>query len=279
MPKRIEFGGVIHEFPDDFTDDDIAAALGGAETAPKPATEPALISNEDWAKLPLGEKMNRVGTWAARAIGGAFMGPNGVDAANHPGATLGSAALGVAGQYGPSLVAKGLGISSARASQRLADVALKAKDAPVNTKGIGDATLRAIDLGEAGAPVPKVVNKLAKRLTDPSMGDMKYEEARRVYSNLTGLSAKESAKANKPMHRQIVEMRKALHDALVESADTVGMGSQYAKGISEYARAARAAEAGRKVAKYGAGAAGAGIAGHYALDKVLEALSRTSGSR
>jgi len=29
MPQRIEFEGTVHEFPDDFTDDDIAAALGG----------------------------------------------------------------------------------------------------------------------------------------------------------------------------------------------------------------------------------------------------------
>ena len=32
MPQRIEFEGAIHEFPDDFSDADIAAALG--ETGP-----------------------------------------------------------------------------------------------------------------------------------------------------------------------------------------------------------------------------------------------------
>lgn len=30
MPKRIEYEGAVHEFPDDFTDDDIASALGEA---------------------------------------------------------------------------------------------------------------------------------------------------------------------------------------------------------------------------------------------------------
>ncbi len=36
MPQRIEFEGVVHEFPDDFTDADISAALG--ETAPAQAS-------------------------------------------------------------------------------------------------------------------------------------------------------------------------------------------------------------------------------------------------
>lgn len=37
MPKQIEFDGVVHEFPDDFTDADIAAALGGGGSAPEPS--------------------------------------------------------------------------------------------------------------------------------------------------------------------------------------------------------------------------------------------------
>jgi hypothetical protein len=34
MPQRIEFEGAIHEFPDDFTDADIAAALGEPSSPP-----------------------------------------------------------------------------------------------------------------------------------------------------------------------------------------------------------------------------------------------------
>jgi hypothetical protein len=37
MPQRVEFDGEVHEFPDDFTDADIEAALGGA--APQAAPE------------------------------------------------------------------------------------------------------------------------------------------------------------------------------------------------------------------------------------------------
>ena len=32
MPQQIEFEGVTHEFPDDFTDQDISKALGGSKT-------------------------------------------------------------------------------------------------------------------------------------------------------------------------------------------------------------------------------------------------------
>ena len=36
MPKKIEFEGAVHEFPDDFTDDDIASALGSSIKSQKP---------------------------------------------------------------------------------------------------------------------------------------------------------------------------------------------------------------------------------------------------
>jgi hypothetical protein len=42
------------------------------------------------------------------------------------------------------------------------------------------------------------------------------------------------------MQRQVGAMRQALHEALVESAETVGRGQQYQQGITEYAKAAAA---------------------------------------
>lgn len=41
MPKRVEFEGVVHEFPDDFTDAEIASALGGDQPAQGKASMPA----------------------------------------------------------------------------------------------------------------------------------------------------------------------------------------------------------------------------------------------
>jgi hypothetical protein len=38
MPKQVQFGGQIHSFPDDFTDEDIAKALGGVSPPSTPVT-------------------------------------------------------------------------------------------------------------------------------------------------------------------------------------------------------------------------------------------------
>lgn len=67
MSQRIDFNGEIHEFPDDFTDQDISAALGGSsvpqESKEKQMTEMALGSQ---AKSPLaaltGYGANVIGT-------------------------------------------------------------------------------------------------------------------------------------------------------------------------------------------------------------------------
>ena len=55
MPQKIELDGETHEFPDDFTDDDIAAALGSG----KPSTPPAPTST---VRLEGQEVMNQPGT-------------------------------------------------------------------------------------------------------------------------------------------------------------------------------------------------------------------------
>lgn len=45
MAKRIEFEGVVHEFPDDFTDAEIAAALSSAHPAPPPPAAKAPVAS------------------------------------------------------------------------------------------------------------------------------------------------------------------------------------------------------------------------------------------
>jgi polyhydroxyalkanoate synthesis regulator phasin len=259
MPQQIDFGKELAQI-------DFAAELQAP--AEKPQQAPAAKPKE------LG-----IGQWAARAIGGAFMGPAGVEAADNPGSTLLSAAIPVGLKHVPGLVARGLGISGARAAQNIQGATQAAKGAVVNTEKAGQAGLRAIDLQATGGRMPRVVQQFMQRVTTPGKGDLTFEEARDFYSNISRLSANEYNALNPTMQRQVGAMRQALHEALVESAETVGKGGQYAKGISEYARSARAAEAGRKVAKYGVGAAGLGVAGHYGLEKVIDALSRTSGSR
>ncbi len=241
-----------------------------------------VASDAEWAALPAGEKMNRVGKWAANLIGSTFMGqgPEAMkEMTDHPGVVLASAAVPLAIKHVPGLVARGLGISGARAAENIQSATQAAEGAAVNTEKVGQAGLRAIDLQATGGRMPRVVSQFMQRVTKPGAPDLTFEEARDFYSNLSRQSANEFNSMNPVMQRQVGMMKQALHEALVESADTAGAGSQYAKGISEYARSARAAEAGKKIAKYGIGAAGLGAAGTYALDKVVGALSRTSGSR
>lgn len=86
MPIRVEYGGQTHEFPDTFTDADIAAAL--SETDSEPAQPAAAQSKFDRDFPGLSEKLSaqdaqvRKGTTAQLAAAGGFLG-------GIPGAALG----------------------------------------------------------------------------------------------------------------------------------------------------------------------------------------------
>lgn len=242
----------------------------GGQTAPQEA--PA----QPHPNQQLYDTMQGVGKWAARAIGGAFMGEPGVEAADSPGLTLASAALPVAGKYLPGLAARTLGISSARAGQNIQAATQAAAEAPVNVEKVGEAGLRALDLKAAGGRLPRAAEQFMRRITDPEKAELTFEEARDFYSNISRLSANEYNNLNPTMQRQVGAMRSALHEALVDSAETVGKGQQYAKGISEYRRSFQAQELAKKVAK----AVGVGAPATYALHKVTSAIkSGAAGSR
>jgi hypothetical protein len=57
--KRIEFEGVLHEFPDDFTDDEIASALGGGAPAAKPGPSGVAVSDVAMPLTPPGPRESR----------------------------------------------------------------------------------------------------------------------------------------------------------------------------------------------------------------------------
>lgn len=64
MPQRIEYGGRVHEFPDDATQDEIAAALGGQSTAavgpslPTPPTGNEQIAQPNAFERAVGREFN-----------------------------------------------------------------------------------------------------------------------------------------------------------------------------------------------------------------------------
>lgn len=250
-----------------------AAALGRPpQTAPPPQAtmgmmEPSTaqgdpsapptgeMSEEAWAAMPAGEKMRNVAQWGGKALAGMFgMGAPGilnpgVNAVEHPKTTMATAAIplaaGAALRQVPGIMegAKRLGgISKARAGANIQAAEQAAGGVPINPEGVGTAGLRAMELKEAGGRLPQVVSKLMQRITSPDAPDLTFAEARDFYSNLSRLSTNEFGSLNPTMQRQIGLMKEALHESLVQAAGTVGKGEQYAKGISEYAKAGQAAK-------------------------------------
>lgn len=292
MPKQIEFDGTIHEFPDDFTDADIAAALGGGQppgprrtaTPPPPQatigmmqpstmqgdpkrTEPYLA--EEWAGMPAGERLRNVAQWGAKALLGGIAGPTGIDAAEHPKTTLLTAALPVVAQKAPGIVAKGLGVSKARAGGRIQGAIEAGKDVRVPmTPGAQDAALRARELtGSRNAEL----NNLFDRLTNPKVtkyrgDDLLAQEAQDFIAKFGAMSADDALKLPPAARGEITTLVKEMRSALTGSLEAVGKGEQYARGVREYRRAGRLADLVEKAQPYlkklgYAAAAGAGYKG------------------
>jgi hypothetical protein len=168
----------------------------------------------------------------------------------------------------PGVVARGLGISGARAAENLSAAANAAKSVAIDVNAPGSAALRVVELGERGASVPRVVQTFTRRITDPSKGPLTFEEARDYYSNISRLSADEYNRLNPVVKRAVASMRETLNKSLTDAAGTVGKGEQYAEGMSEYARFSKAKAAAPKIGKAAAGAVGA-TAGLSLLQRIL----------
>lgn len=249
-----------------------AATTGmlGQSTAKGDPLPPGFMPDEDWAKLQTGEKLRNMAEWGGKQLAG-MMGMNapgpvnpGVDAVEHPGMTLASAALPLVARKLPGAAARVLGISKIRGGQNIEAATQAARAVPLNVEKVGQEGLRAIELQQAGASMPRAASQFMQRITHPAKTDLTFGEARDFYSNISRLSAKETSNLNPVMRRQIVAMREALHDALVEGADTVGKGEQYASGMKEYARSAKAVTLAKRAAK----ATGIGLTADYLLKRV-----------
>jgi len=135
--------------------------------------------------------------------------------------------------------------STARAGGNFQKVMAAAKDQPIDTAPAGDIALRAQELADRGATLPKVVKTFLKRSTDPNAPPVTYEEGRDFASNAGRLSARDSMKANPAMGRQVGLL--ALDTANAEAAAKVGMGEEYQQAMKEY-RSASQMKAGLKTA-------------------------------
>ena len=120
---------------------------------------------------------------------------------------------------------------------------------------------RATELGVRGSTLPGPVDALLKRsqMTEP----MTFPEARDYQSSLSDLSASDKLAMNKRMKGAVAQLNKSLYDDIHSSADAAGRGEDYAQAMKDYSRASTIRDVAGKAAKYGIGAAGLGIGGHY----------------
>jgi hypothetical protein len=156
--------GTEHVFPAGFDPQKAAAIVrGGGAEAPQQAAPPQ-------QEQPLS-----IGQWAARAIGGAFLGPAGVEAANNPGATLASAAMG--GAFSGLRAAKPfIGPVMGRAAGAVADVL----ERPTVSGGLG-AAMGAYEGGKHGG----VSGALTGALIGAGSGVAGSGALRKIHKKLT----------------------------------------------------------------------------------------------
>lgn len=258
------------------TDADMEEVFAAAQSAARvvPETKPAA----DFMGIPglrvgpaapgsANEKIQGGLKWAGNVISSITgMGDAGTEAVDNPKTTLALSAIGPVAKVASNIVPRALGISAARAAGNIQSASSAARGANVPVEQVGRQGLRALELNERGNYMPRVVSQFMRRITDPKAADLAFDEGRDWYSSISRMSADDFNKMTPAMKKQVGAIRQALHEAMTESAQTVGRGRQYEKGISEYRRAMKAKEVAKKIAKYGAGAAGAGAAGSMLLD-------------
>lgn len=158
------------------------------------------------------------------------------------------------------------------AAKMFESVAGDAGNVPVSLSRSSDAILRAHELGEAGAGMPKAVNKIIKRATDPDAGPLTYSQARDYYSQITALSAKDRMAMNPIMKRQVGIIAGALKDDIGDAANQVGRAADYYASLKNYARAKALMRTATQMGKWAAAAAGA--AGAVEVGKMIVDRSR-----
>jgi uncharacterized protein YcfJ len=156
-----------------------------------------------------------------------------------------------------------------RAGKLLASVSEKAGNVPVDLDRSAEHLLRTKELADAGGSMPMSINKMLRRVTDPSKGPLTYSEARDFYSNITRLSADEMDRLTPVMKAQVGKVAAALKDDIGQAAAKVNKAADYYAGIREYAKAAQLQRAGERISKQllKMAAVAAGAEGAYQLGK------------
>lgn len=288
MPqRRIEYGGVIHEFPDDFTDKDIQYALSHADAQPV-APKPAQTPNE-----PMGAMGSLIfgvdpTTFGQRILGAASTITNTLFPAGSTPRPSTEAPLTAQQEIGakaamlgavPEMASavkgaiSGMLPSTERAGQKFQQVMSAAKDVPVDLSKVDPIVERAKELRSRGHGPPSQAMRQYMRVRQPeefgpfqmAPQPLTYETARDFAVSAGDQSAREIMGTNKTMKRQNKSFARALDEANREAAYQAGRGPEYDQAMTEYRNARRLENVKRIVAKSGkkaAGTAALGAAGY-----------------
>lgn len=292
MPqRRIGYQGVIHEFPDDFSDQDIQYALSHADSQATPAPQnPPQTMNEPMGSI--GSLIFGVdpSTFGQRILGAASTITNTLFPAGDkpqptsevpltPQQDIGAKAAVLGTIPGLASAAKGAvaGMlpSTERAGQKFQQVMGAAKDVPVDLSKVDPIVERAKELRAHGHGPPSQAMRQYMRTQQPAAfgpfqmapEPMTYETARDFAVSAGDQSAREIMGTNKTMKRQNKSFARALDEANREAAYQAGRGPEYDQAMREYRNARRLqkakqilAESGKKAAiGAGIGAAGYGL--------------------
>lgn len=283
MPKQVKYNGVIHNFPDDATDDEIRQVLEQSDTAairqqqaekyPTPAEQGAPAgtakvagardvwniirkTNSEIANAP---DVNTMMGPESALLGAATVGPAG------EGLTVWQALKGSpAARLTKTVTApvRKLLPSTERAAAKFEQVMRKAQDIPVDLGKANNALHRAQELEAHGSsslpPVMKKFDKIQKPATAKFGGQrvtmqaqpMTYRTGRDFGSAASALSAEEKMKMAPAMKKQVADFAHALKTANREAAEKVGMGKLYDEAMREYASAKNLEDLQAKLAEF-----------------------------
>ena len=122
----------------------------------------------------------------------------------------------------------------ASGGELLQTVAKDANKVPVSLDNAQQGALKLMDWQKTTNLGP-TVNKFLQRITKPNAPALTYEEARKFYQILGGLSADESSKMAPAIKRDLTQMVVGLKQDIGNAADQVGQAANYYQGLGNYA--------------------------------------------
>jgi len=253
----VELDGTQYDLEGDHepSEAEARAAIGGMEpkkatAPPKSATIGMIAPSTATSRAPSGTLMDLIPSQDQRArdMGNLIEHlPIPADVPSPvPGIVAGAKAVPGVAKAVPGVIARAAGVSRARAGANI-EAALQAGrelSVPLN-EGANTAAMRARDL--VGSKNSEL-NQFLDRLTNPSVtkyrgADLAVREAQDFVSKFGAMSADDASKIPPMALKEFRTLTAELRAALTGALDTVGKGEQYARGVAEYRRSAKVAQA------------------------------------